>query len=148
MQKRRAKLRKNQDRISRQAATASPQQAQSAWTAAFAAQPRSVARSAASKRLGREARAQAESGGDHALDGRAGQAKTVGYRFVGDMAAVNIQARPQMGILRHGCKAMARDRQPERQRRIVQGLARRQDRKSTRLNSSHGYISYAVFCLK
>jgi len=22
------------------------------------------------------------------------------------------------------------------------------DRKSTRLNSSHGYISYAVFCLK
>src|SRR5687768_18370566 len=27
------------------------------------------------------------------------------------------------------------------------GLADR-DRKSTRLNSSHGYISYAVFCLK
>src|SRR3989449_7932839 len=26
--------------------------------------------------------------------------------------------------------------------------ARVQDRKSTRLNSSHGYISYAVFCLK
>src|SRR5687768_18155033 len=26
--------------------------------------------------------------------------------------------------------------------------ARREDRKSTRLNSSHGYISYAVFCLK
>src|SRR2546429_4612515 len=24
----------------------------------------------------------------------------------------------------------------------------RKDRKSTRLNSSHGYISYAVFCLK
>src|SRR5205809_4909169 len=28
----------------------------------------------------------------------------------------------------------------------VLGIA--QDRKSTRLNSSHGYISYAVFCLK
>src|SRR5687768_17896015 len=28
-----------------------------------------------------------------------------------------------------------------------QGLAE-EDRKSTRLNSSHGYISYAVFCLK
>src|SRR2546422_9641936 len=30
------------------------------------------------------------------------------------------------------------------------GLHERQqrDRKSTRLNSSHGYISYAVFCLK
>src|SRR2546422_4250254 len=27
-------------------------------------------------------------------------------------------------------------------------LARVRDRKSTRLNSSHGYISYAVFCLK
>src|SRR5687768_18352723 len=28
--------------------------------------------------------------------------------------------------------------------RVVEG----EDRKSTRLNSSHGYISYAVFCLK
>src|SRR2546429_4195875 len=27
-------------------------------------------------------------------------------------------------------------------------LLQRSDRKSTRLNSSHGYISYAVFCLK
>src|SRR2546422_5179973 len=27
-------------------------------------------------------------------------------------------------------------------------LRPRRDRKSTRLNSSHGYISYAVFCLK
>src|SRR2546422_1804295 len=27
-------------------------------------------------------------------------------------------------------------------------LHQRIDRKSTRLNSSHGYISYAVFCLK
>src|SRR2546429_7080996 len=27
-------------------------------------------------------------------------------------------------------------------------VARIKDRKSTRLNSSHGYISYAVFCLK
>src|SRR2546429_5837331 len=33
---------------------------------------------------------------------------------------------------------------------LVIGLmyASRRDRKSTRLNSSHGYISYAVFCLK
>src|SRR2546422_6992535 len=29
---------------------------------------------------------------------------------------------------------------------LQQGV--REDRKSTRLNSSHGYISYAVFCLK
>src|SRR5205809_5888965 len=39
---------------------------------------------------------------------------------------------------------------------VVDGLQRQadrqpeafEDRKSTRLNSSHGYISYAVFCLK
>src|SRR5438128_3059697 len=30
----------------------------------------------------------------------------------------------------------------------VDGQGRHQDRKSTRLNSSHGSISYAVFCLK
>src|SRR2546422_7995602 len=30
---------------------------------------------------------------------------------------------------------------------VMQG-GRAVDRKSTRLNSSHGYISYAVFCLK
>src|SRR2546422_5012346 len=33
-------------------------------------------------------------------------------------------------------------------RAAVKGLAGDADRKSTRLNSSHGYISYAVFCLK
>src|SRR3989449_5520673 len=32
--------------------------------------------------------------------------------------------------------------------RIPPELETRRDRKSTRLNSSHGYISYAVFCLK
>src|SRR5687768_18175573 len=31
---------------------------------------------------------------------------------------------------------------------LLAGFARERDRKSTRLNSSHGYISYAVFCLK
>src|SRR5256884_5521549 len=30
----------------------------------------------------------------------------------------------------------------------VDGIGDMRDRKSTRLNSSHGYISYAVFCLK
>src|SRR2546429_4598493 len=34
-------------------------------------------------------------------------------------------------------------------RALAMQLGRKgQDRKSTRLNSSHGYISYAVFCLK
>src|SRR2546429_5297201 len=39
----------------------------------------------------------------------------------------------------------------EMSRLVRLGLLRREgrkDRKSTRLNSSHGYISYAVFCLK
>src|SRR2546429_1643976 len=31
---------------------------------------------------------------------------------------------------------------------VVSSLTLEGDRKSTRLNSSHGYISYAVFCLK
>src|SRR5256884_4214339 len=33
-------------------------------------------------------------------------------------------------------------------RRLGRGALTVTDRKSTRLNSSHGYISYAVFCLK
>src|SRR2546429_7279707 len=33
-------------------------------------------------------------------------------------------------------------------RRKREGVNEPADRKSTRLNSSHGYISYAVFCLK
>src|SRR2546422_1172693 len=32
--------------------------------------------------------------------------------------------------------------------RLAEGPKANLDRKSTRLNSSHGYISYAVFCLK
>src|SRR2546422_7939871 len=46
---------------------------------------------------------------------------------------------------------------PDAGRYSLRGIARtatcecrisKSDRKSTRLNSSHGYISYAVFCLK
>src|ERR1041385_9467579 len=51
---------------------------------------------------------------------------------------------PYTTLFRSGAQweAAHHDREP--------GAARRhhQDRKSTRLNSSHGYISYAVFCLK
>src|SRR2546429_6588995 len=43
-------------------------------------------------------------------------------------------------------------RQIKRKRRarreFLGAVSRPADRKSTRLNSSHGYISYAVFCLK
>src|SRR5256884_2941704 len=37
---------------------------------------------------------------------------------------------------------------PSNKIRSTRGLDNPVDRKSTRLNSSHGYISYAVFCLK
>src|SRR5216684_5564026 len=39
---------------------------------------------------------------------------------------------------------------PDAGKRLPPGIAKKlaRDRKSTRLNSSHGYISYAVFCLK
>src|SRR2546422_5836036 len=53
----------------------------------------------------------------------------------------------------HG-RAVVFSRSPGRCRRKTRGRATgpcrraRRDRKSTRLNSSHGYISYAVFCLK
>src|SRR2546422_2830336 len=49
---------------------------------------------------------------------------------------------PAGGVARlapHRDRARARD---------LERAAHVQDRKSTRLNSSHGYISYAVFCLK
>src|SRR5687768_18278240 len=39
-------------------------------------------------------------------------------------------------------------RQHRHERRRVATRPQERDRKSTRLNSSHGYISYAVFCLK
>src|SRR5687768_18054470 len=59
------------------------------------------------------------------------------------------------GTSRHAL-ASTRPRDPVgAARRLHAPLARAQcpaacsgDRKSTRLNSSHGYISYAVFCLK
>src|SRR5215470_14805325 len=37
---------------------------------------------------------------------------------------------------------------PQETQRLRRDCRRRTDRKSTRLNSSHGSISYAVFCLK
>src|SRR5687768_18532917 len=60
-------------------------------------------------------------------------------------------------ILRQAAAAVdgdceARRCYPQRRDHPVAAPRRRgqqhQDRKSTRLNSSHGYISYAVFCLK
>src|SRR2546429_2963913 len=49
-----------------------------------------------------------------------------------------------------GFRRGARGEQPARSDSRIYGFiaGESRDRKSTRLNSSHGYISYAVFCLK
>src|SRR5690349_23971159 len=61
---------------------------------------------------------------------------------------------PYTTLFRSGVEARARPRpgsQARGQRRVLHAggdAARAVDRKSTRLNSSHVEISYAVFCLK
>src|SRR5687768_18092484 len=52
--------------------------------------------------------------------------------------------RQQRGALLHGRRTSRGRYRVDAQQTIPAA----QDRKSTRLNSSHGYISYAVFCLK
>src|SRR3989449_7601070 len=58
------------------------------------------------------------------------------------------------GCIRDGTKVRntyIRNADPQRLAeavRILRDRVANTDRKSTRLNSSHGYISYAVFCLK
>src|SRR3712207_8454560 len=49
---------------------------------------------------------------------------------------------------RHARHGAGRARGGGSVRRDAQALSRGSDRKSTRLNSSHANISYAVFCLK
>src|SRR5688572_31036887 len=61
--------------------------------------------------------------------------------------------RPRVGSKgssRRGTRCAARGRTPPPLRRPAGGAVHRLplDRKSTRLNSSHSQISYAVFCLK
>src|SRR2546422_1489529 len=73
----------------------------------------------------------------------AGVITVTGYRYgattYGTLAALNT-ALSSVGIAQGGSITL----------KIVYNVASGQggDRKSTRLNSSHGYISYAVFCLK
>src|SRR5256885_11035790 len=67
--------------------------------------------------------------GDHALHQRAGLARVVG----GEVADVDIDG--DAAGLGPGVYGQVR-------------FGQQQDRKSTRLNSSHLVISYAVFCLK
>src|SRR2546422_7127892 len=57
-----------------------------------------------------------------------------------------------LGETGEGTGGYAKELSAEAHRKEVELLAKavkdNEDRKSTRLNSSHGYISYAVFCLK
>src|SRR2546429_3875617 len=52
------------------------------------------------------------------------------------------------GTFHRRCASSARYRSRQRESTGSTLSLRSTDRKSTRLNSSHGYISYAVFCLK
>src|SRR3989449_6763610 len=63
----------------------------------------------------------------------------------GDAAAI---AREVIGLLRDDTRRHAIRKNAYRLGREMVWSNVAQDRKSTRLNSSHGYISYAVFCLK
>src|SRR2546422_7960756 len=72
------------------------------------------------------------------------------FFFLNDTAPTEIYTLPLHDALpislfrrfpESSCRAAAPGRQIGREAHVP-------DRKSTRLNSSHGYISYAVFCLK
>src|SRR3712207_8422644 len=52
--------------------------------------------------------------------------------------------RPREGVHLAGARGRRADHRPA----VVDGMRVAGDRKSTRLNSSHANISYAVFCLK
>src|SRR5258708_16030333 len=55
--------------------------------------------------------------------------------------------RQPRAAIEHNTAGQARSGRPRGQQWVV-GQGRAEDRKSTRLNSSHQIISYAVFCLK
>src|SRR2546422_6674720 len=72
-------------------------------------------------------------------------------KFEPDPADGSYRAELRVGIGQikgtyHGRIEILEPVPPERYKLKIEGKGT--DRKSTRLNSSHGYISYAVFCLK
>src|SRR2546429_5901272 len=73
--------------------------------------------------------------------------------FFNDTATTEIYTLPYTTLFRSGPARALAGVVAQSCRRRVPGLyplrtGSARDRKSTRLNSSHGYISYAVFCLK
>src|SRR2546422_4890045 len=71
------------------------------------------------------------------------------FRSVSETALVHFQEEPLVPavILRHAGGDLPPPvvTEPDPLQLLAHAV---EDRKSTRLNSSHGYISYAVFCLK
>src|SRR2546422_7703164 len=63
----------------------------------------------------------------------------------GEVGGQPVVRQPERGQRRY--REAAHRPEAEGDPRRLPGISPR-DRKSTRLNSSHGYISYAVFCLK
>src|SRR2546430_4563967 len=73
------------------------------------------------------------------------------FNSIADVIPAPAQAQPGRGIfaLRTGTRvSIPRDPRAEQIGRYFAALLLQTDRKSTRLNSSHSQISYAVFCLK
>src|SRR3712207_8856111 len=58
------------------------------------------------------------------------------------------QAQQRKGQAGEEAAQKAKTRQTEKEAKEAERERDKQDRKSTRLNSSHANISYAVFCLK
>src|SRR5260364_46290 len=65
-----------------------------------------------------------------------------------DVAATVHHRHHSCGLVRHGLGARWPARPPCRDLPVSRRRVPNKDRKSTRLNSSHQIISYAVFCLK
>src|SRR5947207_11716201 len=71
--------------------------------------------------------------------------------FFSDTATTEIYTlslHDALPICRHAARAQRRRQDHDAEVHHGHGGAPRRDRKSTRLNSSHTVISYAVFCLK
>src|SRR2546422_2571191 len=85
-------------------------------------------------------------GGGSSTNGRDSQGQRLGVkRFAGQLVHAGTILVRQRGTPHKPGLNVGRGKDDTLFARIT-GIVR--DRKSTRLNSSHGYISYAVFCLK